>query len=251
MKNIFSFILIALIATFTFASCDDYVDKETESPAVDPNIEGVSFAASNPSKIGLDYTNLNFSVVVKRAKKSTAANIALSSEGAHAAHFDVPSTVAFASDEDEVTLNLAVKESAPQGEPMMLELVLDEAQINPYLAGLPYYKAEVQVTPPCQHNSVLLSFTFDGYASETTWVIKNSDGESFASGGPYQDGQATEVVELCLEDGDYTFTVNDAYGDGLTYPNLGEIVLSQDGEEILFISGEFGKTTTQPFTLGD
>jgi len=144
-----------------------------------------------------------------------------------------------------------VKESAPQGEPLKLNVVLDEAQISPYVAGYPYYKAEVFVTPPCQHNKVFLNFTFDGYASETTWVIKDSNGESFASGGPYADGQVTEVVELCLEDGAYTITVNDAYGDGLTYPNVGNIVLTQDSEEILFINGDFGKTTTQSFSLGD
>lgn len=251
MKKINLLMLISLFAAMFIIGCDEYVDKETESPVVDASIEGVFFANSNPAKIGLDYTDLNFSVVLKRAKTSTATDISLSSEGAHAAYFDVPATVTFPSGEDEVTLNLAVKESAPQGDNLMLELVLDEAQVNPYLAGYPYYKAQVLVTPPCQHNNVLLTFTFDGYASETTWEIKDSAGEAVASGGPYDDGQATEVLEYCLEDGAYTITVNDAYGDGLTYPNVGSIVLTQDGEEILFISGDFGKTITEAFTLGN
>ncbi|WP_445715302.1 hypothetical protein [Flavobacterium sp.] len=71
----------------------------------------------------------------------------------------------------------------------------------------------------CVNNLVELSLILDRWGSETTWEI-TKDGVPVASGGPYTDTstnalQAEKKFTLCLEDGSYVFTINDAYGDGM------------------------------------
>jgi len=63
-------------------------------------------------------------------------------------------------------------------------------------------------------NDILVTINTDFFASETTWEITNADDEVVASGGPYSDGVATYEEEVFLEDGCYTFTIFDAFGDG-------------------------------------
>lgn len=71
-----------------------------------------------------------------------------------------------------------------------------------------------------QFTNITVKITTDQYGSETTWNIKNSNGTTIASGGPYQDmGSAGTTVQpdvnLTLPNECYTFTINDAYGDGM------------------------------------
>lgn len=63
-------------------------------------------------------------------------------------------------------------------------------------------------------NDVDLSFTFDDYPEETTWEITDADGMVVFSGGPY-DGETSFNDSFFLEDGCYTFTIFDAFGDGI------------------------------------
>ncbi len=69
----------------------------------------------------------------------------------------------------------------------------------------------------CNDNDVTLTITLDNYPEETTWSIVNDAGSTVASGGPYgsfPDG-TTITEDLCLVDDCYTFTIFDAYGDGI------------------------------------
>ena len=55
----------------------------------------------------------------------------------------------------------------------------------------------------------------DGWGSERTWEVSNSDGLVVESGGPYADGPG-EVFQatMTLQDGPHTLTMFDSYGDG-------------------------------------
>jgi len=78
-----------------------------------------------------------------------------------------------------------------------------------FTATLAYQAAHVNVT---------IAITTDQYGSETTWDIKTSSGVAIASGGPYADGSVsiqTPVTTTLLQDQCYTFTIYDAYGDGI------------------------------------
>jgi len=67
-------------------------------------------------------------------------------------------------------------------------------------------------------NDVELTIVFDTYPEETSWEITSqADGSVVASGGTYgsePDG-STLNVNIFLEDGCYTFTIFDAFGDGI------------------------------------
>jgi hypothetical protein len=72
----------------------------------------------------------------------------------------------------------------------------------------------------------------DDYPQETTWTITDDckDNELVAAGGPYSSRGADEST-LILEEGKYTLTVNDSYGDGLccSYGNGAFSVSHQNG----------------------
>jgi|GEM_PF-1240072 len=73
---------------------------------------------------------------------------------------------------------------------------------------------------PC--NNAVLTVTTDAYPEETTWEVTDSNGTVVASGGddygPASSAASRGVVythNITLEDGCYTFTIYDVYGDGL------------------------------------
>lgn len=66
-------------------------------------------------------------------------------------------------------------------------------------------------------NEVTVEIELDNWPEETSWDIRNENGSVVASGGPYN-GQANQTVtsvENLSNLGCYTFTLYDAYGDGL------------------------------------
>ncbi|MDO1499717.1 hypothetical protein Q2T40_06175 [Winogradskyella maritima] len=69
---------------------------------------------------------------------------------------------------------------------------------------------------PC--NDYVVSVTTDRWGSENSWEITDSSGMVVASDGPYSDGPSgfteTYVTNVTLDDGCYTFTMFDSYGDG-------------------------------------
>ena len=90
----------------------------------------------------------------------------------------------------------------------------------------------------------------DNYPGETTWEI-TEDGYVLFSGGPYtvQDGTIEEVCHLQL--GEYTFTIYDAWGDGICCDDgEGYYTLSLDGETFFEGSGEFGDSESTTFFAG-
>lgn len=112
-------------------------------------------------------------------------------------------------------------------------------------------RATVNLKHLCLNIPVILEITFDEYASETSWILEDSDGTILYSAdeGTYSDGQASTSTTFCLTPGSYTFTVNDAYGDGLTYPEIGEIIITNGETELVSFSGDFGESTSETFTI--
>jgi len=103
----------------------------------------------------------------------------------------------------------------------------------------------------CSTNEVTLNLDFDNYASETTWTLKNSAGQTVYSGGGYANGDASTTETFCLPDGCYDFTINDSYGDGIccSYGNGSYNLVAADGTSL--ISGaSFTSTETQQLCVG-
>jgi hypothetical protein len=79
-----------------------------------------------------------------------------------------------------------------------------------------------------------VTITFDGddwSGSENTWELYDASGTLIASGNPAN--LVVEVTNVSVTDlGDYSFVVNDTYGDGLTNGTLGSFQISVDGSTV-------------------
>lgn len=117
-----------------------------------------------------------------------------------------------------------------------------------------------QVAPPpppptCNTNfaqSATLSITTDQYGSETSWSIKdNLTGSTVASGSGY-DGNLSYTENITLTaDGNYTFTINDSYGDGIccSYGNGSYSLVDANGD-VIASGGSFGASESTNFCTG-
>ena len=104
----------------------------------------------------------------------------------------------------------------------------------------------------CSDNQVNVSITFDNYPEETAWTLTNSNNQTVASGSystANPDG-STISEDLCLPDGCYTFTITDAYGDGIccSYGNGSYSVTDASGS--LASGGSFASSEATNFCLG-
>lgn len=100
---------------------------------------------------------------------------------------------------------------------------------------------------------VTLTLTLDNYPAETSWTVTDDQGSTVMSGGSYHatnDKGVTKADVSCLEDGCYTFTINDTYGDGIccSYGN-GSYSLS-DGSTTLASGGSFTSSDATNFCIG-
>jgi hypothetical protein len=116
---------------------------------------------------------------------------------------------------------------------------------------------QINVRENCPLNTVTLALILDRYGSETDWeIVDDNTGDVVASGGPYTD-TATNALQpvknfiLCLPDGSYTFTIYDAYGDGMVTSAsvIGSYVLTANGVVIANQSGNFSDSRSHSFTL--
>ncbi|MFO7744366.1 MAG: hypothetical protein R6V36_03160 [Psychroflexus sp.] len=94
-----------------------------------------------------------------------------------------------------------------------------------------------------------VDFVFDGYASETTWSIRDTAGATIYTGGGFSDGRETFTRDICLSDGNYVFVVEDSFGDGLSDPNAGTASVSFNGTVLTEVSGDFGSEFVGEFTI--
>lgn len=108
----------------------------------------------------------------------------------------------------------------------------------------------ITYTKICLSNDVELAFIFDNYPEETSWTITDSTNSVVESGGPYP-GETSFNGTYTLPDGDYTFTINDSYGDGICCSyGVGSYVLEQPAcSTILGQGGAFGSSESFTFSV--
>ncbi len=107
-------------------------------------------------------------------------------------------------------------------------------------------------TPTCEEDGNLtLTITLDNYPEETSWSV-TSGGSTVASGSystANPDGSTVTESINGLADGDYTFTINDAYGDGICCSyGSGSYSLTSGGNTIAS-GGSFGSSESTNFCI--
>ena len=99
---------------------------------------------------------------------------------------------------------------------------------------------------------VTLNLLTDNYGSETTWNLKDAYGFIVAQGGPYSNNLTTSLeIGIPSSNECYTFTINDAIGDGICCAyGIGSYSISDDSGNEIFSGGEFSSTETTTFRVG-
>ena len=100
---------------------------------------------------------------------------------------------------------------------------------------------------------VTLNLVTDNYGVETTWALTDSSGYTVAEGGGYSNNSTTSLeIEIPSSDECYTFTINDAYGDGICCAyGTGSYSITDDSGNVIFSGGQFGSTEATTFRVGE
>ena len=83
-----------------------------------------------------------------------------------------------------------------------------------HFCHLRFWGLSTAVAQVCEQQTLVFSFTTDGYPEETTWNIVDNDGNIVLSGGPYEESNTLYTSEACVPLGCYTLQLMDSYGDG-------------------------------------
>ena len=123
-------------------------------------------------------------------------------------------------------------------------------------------QASAECVLPCEDKNLLLTLTLDAFPQETTWELRNEDGDLYGQGGPYfffGDGPGANPIGgdeepvstititefLCSEEECYNFSIFDSFGDGICCDDgEGGYTFSIDGEIIYEGDGEYGDGET-------
>ena len=101
-----------------------------------------------------------------------------------------------------------------------------------------------------QDSWVEIEFQFDGYAEEVSWGFYNSTDTISVDTGFYSEGQPNAYEFIELDSGDYTFQLMDSWGDGLSYPDDGYCLITNDCQDTLFYaSGDYGLGLIESLTI--
>jgi len=104
---------------------------------------------------------------------------------------------------------------------------------------------------------VTVQIVTDAYGSETTWDIKDANGVVVLSGGPYNDLSAAGTTTQTPTSGTlatqscHTFTIYDAYGDGIDAGyGAGSFTVTDGNGTILASGGQFADVDGDAFKTG-
>lgn len=233
-------ITLFVIVSLTITACTEELERAdlisfqgatTELIVPMPGTESVEVKVYTTTKTGSDRT---FAIKVDPSSTTNSAN------------YTVPSSVVIPANSNVGTFTVEATIDASFIDSFIL-LRLEPS--GSMIAGSPI---RVNINGLCLDPNVILEFDFDGFADETSWVIKNSDGVTIKSAdlGKYSLGQDVATEEFCLVPGDYTLIVYDDFGDGLSFPVDGSFTLKlSDGTVLGGATGDFGDSYTVEFTV--
>ncbi|MEN8193845.1 MAG: hypothetical protein ABFS12_13570 [Bacteroidota bacterium] len=233
MKKI-AFLLLITIPFIVFNSCED--DDET--------IDYVTFESSSYNfGVELNGTTTNdikiYTTKTSGVDRTFNINVSADLSSADPASYDIPSSVTVPANSNIGIIPVTISDLniGEEGETLVLE-------IEPTDGLFIGERITLNIKQVCPLNEVILNITFDDWPEETGWELLDSDNNTVASAeiGSYA-GQTSFSKAFCLEDGTYTFTIYDAYGDGTNSYSL-----IYNNTEIVS-GGAFGESETTTFDV--
>lgn len=230
MKKLFYIIFLA-ISVGALSSCDDDVDGTSK-------LDFVSFESDQISlSVPIDGSATEEIKVYATKKSGSERSFGLSvneeTSTADPESYTIPSTFTIPANSNVGVIPVELTDiNIGDGKSIDLSLSTD----GKTLIGK---SAELVITQLCDKNEVFIMITFDGYSEECSWELLDSNNDVVASVEAYEAGLSSVSEKLCVADGTYTFNIYDAYGDGLTYPNLGGVAIISNGETVLAYDGNY------------
>lgn len=108
---------------------------------------------------------------------------------------------------------------------------------------------KLQGPTSCDGNAVVLELKTDTLPKETSWRVEK-DGMEIVSGSGYSSRLERIEEDMCLPNGDYTFTINDVGGDGICCNNGSGFYALKLGATVLAFGRSFASSETTDFTVG-
>ena len=97
---------------------------------------------------------------------------------------------------------------------------------------------------------VEVSFQFDQYAEEASWYLYNTTDTIFSVEEGEYDGEIDAYHFIELNSGDYTFELNDTWGDGLSWPEDGwSLVFNNCQDTLFYAEGNYGLGLIESLTI--
>ena len=88
---------------------------------------------------------------------------------------------------------------------------------------------------------VEVNFQFDNYAEEVSWYLYNTTDTIYSIEEGEYDGDIDAYHFIELNSGDYTFELNDSWGDGLSWPEDGwSLVFNNCQDTLFYAEGNYG-----------
>ncbi|MFD0977698.1 hypothetical protein [Salinimicrobium gaetbulicola] len=236
-------LLIIAVVSLTFVGCN-YDDEITE-----PNY--VTFEFGSPD-VGIDEnSSRTYDVKVFAANvvgSDRVLDVTVSSTSTlDAGAYSVPATVTIPANSNEGVLTVSLEDVNVDFSSKTL--ILNLLPQSGLTTGDPI-TLNVRQVCPVGNAELKVAIDFDNWASEISWSVTNSAGDTIASGSGYADGDDAISSIICVTAGDYTFTINDIYGDGLGSPG-GSATVSVGTTTLGSVSNDFGSQAVIDFTITD
>lgn len=102
-------------------------------------------------------------------------------------------------------------------------------------------------------DEVIFALTLDNYGTDITWTLESAAGTLLYEGGPYEDFDEGEVIQVpfCLTNGCYTFTIDDVFGDGICCDegNGSYVIYGPDSLILAESDGQYGSQNINEFCV--
>ncbi|WP_028890717.1 DUF1735 domain-containing protein [Tenacibaculum sp. 47A_GOM-205m] len=241
MKKISKYLAILFIA-LSFSNCEDNIETS--------DLNYINFGKALYST-GVDVgATTTFDVFVYTSTTSNSdrtfgVSIDEDATNAAAGSYSVPTSVTIPANSNEGVLSVQLSDVNLGIGVNKLALKFDATE-GLFIGG----ETAINYIQNCNEVTGTLDIVFDGYGSETSWELLDSEGGVVASAdkGTYADGQASASIPVTLCGGrTFTFTIYDVYGDGLSYPADGTYTLTIGGTVKASGGGDFGSSESTNF----
>ncbi len=234
----------AIICLSLFIGCEDADDGTNtdlnyltfESDSYD---FGVDIGGSTTNQVNVYTGN------VTNSARTFSVSVDADNTSLMSGAYTVPSSITIPAGSNETAMEIQISDMGigPAGETLALAFNDDQGIFTSDMIVLNVFQV-------CPNDESTVSFLLDGYGSEVTWTIMDASGTVVSAGGPYADGDASASASACLIVGStYTWTINDSFGDGLSFPANGTATITYNGNVLSTVTGNYGSQYVDTFTV--